>query len=301
MDRSLQTQPAASRQATSPFELKLPEPGSIGAEISGLDPDVDPATVARIRELVYEHKLVVFHGMDLSDEQYIDFAQRFGRPQVYFQSHYHHPEHPEIFVSSNVARDGKKVGVSGTGRMWHSDYQMFDEPLSTTMVYPKVIPRSRRETWYVDMQRVYEELPDEMRAWVDGARAFHEATYYYKVQPWDVDKAIIELMEQFRRESPGATHPMALTHPVTGKRALYVSSGFTTKIEGLPYEESKRRLDALFAFVERDDHVFRHAWNAGDLMFWDNRTLIHQSSGIPAGEQSCSYRIGVYDDLPFYV
>lgn len=284
------------------MKVTPPPAGSLGAEIRALDlRSLTAACAAALHELVHRHKLLIVRDVELDDRQYVALAHKLGRPQVYFQDHYHHPQHPEIFVSSNVPMDGKKVGVAGTGRFWHSDYQFFDEPLSLTTVYPKVIPRGRRATLFVDMTRVLAALPSRLREALAGRTCFHEAVLYYKVQPRDVDRAIAELMEEFRRLSPGARHPAIVTHPVTGEQALYVSEGFTMAVDGCPHEQSRALLDELFAFIRRPEHVHAHDWRAGDLMIWENRTLVHMSSGIPDGQPSVSYRIGVYDGLPFYV
>jgi taurine dioxygenase len=120
------------------------------------------------------------------------------------------------------------------------------------------------------------------------------------VQPFDVDKGIGELMEQFHREAPGAVHPAVIRHPVDGREALYVSSGFTQRVDAIPHERSQALLRDLFAFVEHESRVCTVPWQLGDLMLWDNRQVIHRSSGNLHGLASRSYRIGVYDGLPFY-
>lgn len=274
-----------------------------GVEIEGLDPNaLTDREVAELRDLVYRRRLVVFRGLGLASDldRYLAFARRFGLPQVYHQAHYHHPEHPEVFVSSNVPENGQKVGVAGTGRFWHTDYSFFEEPLSTTMVAPAVVP-GERSTYFIDMVRVLEHLPDELRAPLEGRRAFHDATYYYKIQPRDIDRPIADLIEEFRRTSPGAWHPAVIEHPATGERALYVSEGFTTAIEGMSHEDARSYLPELFEFIGRSEHVHPHPWREGDVLFWDNRTLIHRASDNPDGAPSVSYRVGVYDDQPFYV
>jgi taurine dioxygenase len=91
-----------------------------------------------------------------------------------------------------------------------------------------------------------------------------------------------------------------IAHPVTGKRALYVSSGFTAGLEGLSAETNREIMSQLFTFIERPQHVHVHRWQDGDILLWDNRNLLHRASDTPPGEQSCSYRIGIYDGLPFY-
>ena len=281
--------------------IKAPVEGAIGAEF--LDFDVKSATpeaAAAIRELVYRHKLVVFRDQRLSKTEYIAFARILGKPQIYLQKNYHHPDHPEIFVSSNVPENGRKVGVSGTGRYWHSDYQFHEEPLPMTMLYPQVLPTSARETYYIDMERAYETLPPTLGAWVVGNRAVHDAKWRYKVTATDVDRALIDILAEVAKLVPPVSHPAVIQHPVTGKRALYVSSGFTAGLEGLSEKTNKEVMAQVFAFIERPQHVHVHRWQDGDILLWDNRTLIHRASDTPAGEQSSSYRIGIYDGLPFY-
>ncbi len=288
----------------SPEELPLP---SSEAAPPGLDPQsieldlttIDEAMAARLRGLAYQHKLLVFKNQDLSDEQYIAFARKIGTPEPYFQAHYHHPEHPEIFVSSNVPLNGAKVGVAGTGRMWHCDYSFFDRPLAFTCVFPKILPSTKRETYYIDMARVYRDLPAPLKAEIEGLTAFQDAWDYYKVQPFDIDKAVRELIEAWHDEAPGASHPVVTTHPVTSERILYCSSGFTKRVEGVTRERSDELLSQLFAFAEQPHYRHRQEWQEGDLFMWDNRSLIHHASSVPAGEKSRSYRISLYDALPF--
>jgi taurine dioxygenase len=281
--------------------IKTPTAGAIGAEFLDVDVrTVDAEAVARIKDTVYRHKLVVFRDQRLSKTEYIAFARALGEPQVYMQKNYHHPDHPEIFVSSNVPENGKKVGVSGTGRYWHSDYQFHPEPLPMTMLYPQVLPVSKRETYYIDLQRVYEALPASLRELVDGRRAIHDAKWRYKITADDIDRAVIDILAEVAAMVPPVAHPAVIEHPVTGKRALYVSSGFTAGIEGLSHEANQEAVKRLFAFIEKPEHIHVHTWHDGDILLWDNRTLIHKASDTPRGEQSASYRIGIYDGLPFY-
>ena len=260
-----------------------------------------PGDLAALRELVWREKLVVLVGQAFENAEYVAFARRLGHVRPYFQTNYHHPDHPEIFVSSNVPENGRKVGVAGTGRMWHSDYSMFDDPLSMTMVAPRIVPRGPRKTLFIDMTRVLRELPDELRRPLEGRRTFHEATWYYKIQPHDVDRAIIELVEEFRKLSPGTWHPAVIQHPFTGERMLYASSGFTTKVEGMSLEEGEAFLKRLFAFAEEERFIHGQDWRAGDVLLWDNRFFVHHASTASPGEASKSYRISLNDGLPFYV
>jgi taurine dioxygenase len=283
-------------------KIQRPIDGHIGAEFLDIDvKSVTPELADAIKEHVYTHKLVVFRNQSLSKTEYIEFARKLGEPQVYLQKNYHHPQHPEIFVSSNVPENGQKVGVSGTGRYWHSDYQFHPEPLPMTMLYPQVLPVSKRETYYIDMERACAALPIHLRGWVEGKRAVHDGKWRYKITPNDIDRAVVDILAEVEKMVPPVTHPAVIEHPVTGRRALYISSGFSVGIDGLTYEENKRVMQALFAFVEQEAAVHVHTWRDGDILLWDNRTLIHRASDTPPGELSSSYRIGIYDGLPFYV
>ncbi len=284
------------------MKISRPSLECIGAEICDIDAtSVTEAEVTIIKQMIYEHKLLVFRGQNLNDEQYLEFARKIGTPQVYPQDNYHHPDYPEIFVSSNIPKDGKKFGVSGTGKYWHTDCAFLDEPLSLTMLYPKVLPNSVRETYYIDMQQIYKKLPATLKSYVDGQYMTHEAKWRYKVQEWDIDKAIVDILKEFENRFPAVNHPAIITHPVTGEDILYISQGFTSGMVDADYETSQKILQELFSFIERDEHVHTHVWKDGDILLWDNRTLNHKASSVPKGENSVSYRIGIYDGLPFYI
>lgn len=282
------------------LHVTRPLEDSIGAVVENLRFDsLRDQEIGLIRDLVYAHKLVTIRDQSLSRAEYVAFARRLGRPQVYFQPHYHHPDFPEIFVSSNVEENGQKVGVSGTGRYWHTDYQFFNEPLPLTMQYPQVVP-SLRETFYIDMERVLLELPAALAQSVAGARALHDGRWRYKVQSGDIDRSLDEIYRELGKQYPAVTHPMVITHPLTGRKSLYVSSGFTVGIAGRGRDEADAILNELFAFIERPDHVHTLQWRQGEIAIWDNRTLLHKAGATPPGEPNVSYRVGIYDDLPFY-
>lgn len=286
------------------FEIQDAKPGKIGGVIKGLDLkqlDHSDSEFEEIRQAIYRNKLIVIKGQNLSPEEYIEITKKIGKPQIYFQENYHHPDHPEIFVSSNVNEVGKKVGVAGTGGYWHTDCQFQENPLSFTSITPIVIPQTLRATYYIDMCQVYKNLPQELKSAVNNAIMVHGGNNRYKVTVEDIDKSIEELIEKMNEIIPYVKHPAVIEHPVTGDKILYMSSGFTMKIEGLSHEENEKIMNKLFEFIEKEEHVHTHSWEKGDLIIWDNRYLLHKSSKILNGEKAKSYRIGIYDEHPFYV
>lgn len=281
--------------------MKIQARTDLGVEVSGFKIQDATATIAsQILALVHAHKLVVMQCQYFDEKEYVAFARKLGKPQVYLQSNYHHPDWPEIFVSSSVDRDGKKFGVRGTGRYWHTDYAFMPEPLPLTMVTPRIIPKASRGTLYIDMEDVYQRMPSRLRAFVDAHDGVHEGKWRYKVQASDIDRAIIDILAECERLTPPAVHPAVIEHPVRKTRVLYVNSGFTTGFKDVSHEESQRWLSDVVAFIERDEHVRQKSWVEGEILLWDNRCLIHKAAHADVNEPNLSFRIGVYDGLPFY-
>jgi taurine dioxygenase len=273
----------------------------MGVEIRGLDiRTAGDEEISAITNHLYARKLVVIRDQLPSDAEYVDFARKLGTPQIYLQPNYHHPAHKEIFVSSNELYQGQKFGVRGTGRYWHTDYSFMPEPLPLTMLRAKALPRGVRETYYIDMSRVLEALPADLRAAISPRRGIHEGKYRYKVQATDIDVSIAELLEKMGSLVPPVLHPCVIEHPVTGKKVLYLNRGFTTGIEGLAHEDAQEVLGRIFEFTERSEYIHTHTWAEGDVLLWDNRYLLHKAGAVAPGETSTTYRIGIYDNLPFY-
>ena len=278
-------------------------PGEIGAEILGLDIrdlTADSPELATIRETIYRNKVIAIRGQfDITPEEYVAFTRKLGHPQVYFQSQYHHPEYPEIFVSSNVMENGKKIGVSGTGKYWHTDCAFEKKPLSFTSVLPQVFPESARMTHYIDMHKAYLNLPVHLKNLVDNATMVHEGKLRYKVQASDIDHSLKQLLDRINEEVPPVVHPAVIQHPVTKEKILYMSSGFTTKMVGLDYEENQRVMKKLFDFIEQEENIHTHYWEKGDLIIWDNRFVNHMSSNILKDNQAKCTVLVFMTTIPF--
>lgn len=277
--------------------------GGAGAAVLEMDVrELDDEALRALRDdVLYRKRLVLFRGQRLSRLDYINFARRLGTPQVYPQDNYHHPQHPEIFVSSNISVDGEKLGVARTGYYWHTDCSFQQDPLPLTMLYPQILPQGNRETLFVDMHAVLERLPAALRRRIEGRHAWHGGNGRYKIRAVDVGRPLHEIAEEEARLAPPVRHPLVIEHGVTGEAVLYVNEGFTLRIDGESAEESAALLAELFAFTARPEHVITHSWEEGDILIWDNRTLLHRSGANPPHEPQMIYRIGLYDGRPFYV
>lgn len=275
--------------------------GTLGAHVRGVDLGAITAEQARgVLAAVHRHAIVRFKGQNMSVHQYVQFGEKLGTIMPYPDERYRHPEHPGVFVSSNVK--GRTMGMARSGYFWHTDLSFKPRPQPLTALYPQLLPQARRETLFIHMADVYDALPAALRSIVDGRTAKHDPAMRYKVGQADVDANLDvgEILERGRRMFPAPTHPLVITHPATGRRILYMNSGFTTSIDGLPHEESQAALEELFAFIERPEHVQPHSWELGDIIVWDNRLLIHKAGYMAPGDFQTIFRLGIDDLVPFY-
>jgi alpha-ketoglutarate-dependent taurine dioxygenase len=263
--------------------------------------------VATILDLVYRHKIVVLKNQYLTPTEYLWMGRRFGQPEAYYQPMYHHPEHKEIFVSSNVPEDGKQVGVPQTGKFWHADYTFMPKPFGITIIYPQVVPKENRGTYFIDMGKAYEGLSDELKVAIKDTYIMHTARRYFKIRPTDVYRPIGEVLLEIDRETPAVRHPTTFEHPVTGETVLYLNEGFADRIsdaDGNVIEDGL--LDGLLAATGQLDTTFEHqnihlqTFDKGDLLIWDNRSLVHRARHTLKPEPTSSYRVTVHDAHPFY-
>jgi taurine dioxygenase len=274
---------------------------NFGCNVRDIDAKaVTPAEFAELKDHLYRNRLIVLKDQSLSEQQYCDFANRFGFPVPYLQDNYHHPEYPLIFVSSNVKSDGKQIGVARTGGYWHSDTSFEKVPKVLTMLMPKVLPRNHpRSTKFIDMSEVYAALPQRIKDALVGADLLHSGRYRYKVRPDNVGYDIFEILQFIDMVAPPSRHPAVIEHPHTGEKVLYANRGFTIGIADRTLDESAQVLKEIFEFAETDRFVREVRWSMGDIIIWDNRFLSH-TSGRNSGpeEETMMHRITLCDDYP---
>jgi taurine dioxygenase len=277
------------------------EKNAIGCSIWDVDAKrLAGSEMRQVKDLLYRNRLIVLKDQALSDQEYCDFAGRFGTPVPYLRENYWHPNFPLIFMSSNIKKDGKQIGVARTGGYWHSDTSFEPDPKAITMLMPKVLPRKfPRSTRFVDMAEVYAALPQATKDRLAGAQFTHSGRWCYKVRPQDVGTDIFEILQMIDSVAPPVLHPAVIEHPYTRERGLYASRGFTVGIAGWSLDESANTLREIFDFAEADRFISEVRWSMGDVIIWDNRFLAH-SSGRNAGpeEETMMYRITLKDGYP---
>lgn len=249
---------------------------ALGAEIGGVDlRTIDDAGFAAIHRAWLDHLVLLFRGQELTDDDLIAFSRRFGAldfAPVQETGRRFVEGHPEIYVVSNVIENGVPIGSLGAGEaVWHTDMSYLEEPPKASMLYALEIPPAGGNTYFCSMYRIYELLPEELRKRIAGLTLKHDGTYnsggYVRQGVTAVDDPVT---------SAGVYHPLVVTHPESGRRALYLGRRRNAYIGGLPLAESEALLDELWSYTTREDVSWGHQWRAGDVVLWDNRCTMHR-------------------------
>ncbi len=271
----------------------------LGAEITGLDlaRPLDDAAFAAVRRTFLDSEgVLVLRDQRITPEQHIAFSRRFGPLAIHVLRQFLLPGHPEILLVSNVIENGKPVGLGDAGRYWHSDLSYMAEPSLGSLLHAQEIPDEGGDTSFVNMYAAYEALGADVKRRIDGRRAIHSYRKTYdKIEGSTFRPA---LSAEQKAEVQEVAHPVVRTHPETGRKALFVSEGFTTRILDLPEEESAELLSHLFAHSTSGRFSYRHRWQPHDIVFWDNRCVIHFAHGCPPHLRRHMHRTTVKGDVP---
>ncbi len=272
----------------------------LGGEIINLDlsAPLSDAAFDTLRKSFLDAQVLVFRNQfNLTPQQHIAFSRRFGELQIHVLKEFHLSGHPEILVVSNVVENGRKIGLGDTGRYWHSDLSYKEEPSLGSLLHAQELPGTEGDTIFANMYLAYETLPDPIKQRIEGRRAVHSYTLKYDDLRARSNARNALTPEQLAQVAP-VSHPIVRVHPETGRKALFVSEGFAACIEGLPEGESDELLKFLFAHSTRPEFLYRHKWQPGDLLFWDNRATIHLAVGCPPDQRRTLYRTTVKGDKP---
>lgn len=244
------------------------------ARIEGVAVDrVDDASFAAIYDLFVKHPVLVFPGQTIDARAFHAFTDRFGQVTEHVLQQYHHESVPGVSYITNVHRDGS-LDMAGYTRSatWHTDRSYDQRPTKTTALYAVEIPPVGGNTLFADMYRAAAALPEALRRQLEGRLCRFE---------WHARKlqgATVLTAEQ-RAKTPGATHPILMRHPESGRETLFVDPGNMAQIVGLEREESEAILQPLFTHCEQPEFQYRHAWVPGELVIWDNRCSMHRAGG----------------------
>jgi len=289
----------ASSAPTQSFEVR-PFDAPLGAEVIGLDlsTPLGEADFARIHRAHLDHHVLVFRDQRITPAEQVAFSRRFGPLQIHVLRQFQLPGHPEILRISNVLENGQPIGLGDAGHFWHSDLSYKQKPSLGSMLHAQELPSEGGDTLFANMHTAWDTLPPALQDEVRTLRAEHSyLTKYAELQarsPWRPNLT----PEQIAEVQP-VVHPVVRTHPETGRKALFVSEHFTGRIVDVPEARSQALLAQLFAHSVKPEHVYRHQWKPYDMVFWDNRSLMHLAAGTPDHLRRKLYRTTIEGNAVF--
>jgi taurine dioxygenase len=264
---------------TEATRLRIRPLGVLGAEVTGgtLDP-LSPADEATIKQAIRDHLVLRFRGYALDDKAFTRLGERFGELQPspdYARSRkVYLADLPMMTIISNVKENGEAIGEHGDGELnWHTDLAFTDYPSEYTMLMAREVPPSGGNTWFANMYAAYEAMPEDLKQRVARLKMKHQASHnaqggtrpgYKDIETNDV------------REMPGPIHPIVRTHPVSGRKALFLGRRFGAYIPGLPLAKSEALCDELWTYAAKPENTWAQEWQVGDLIIWDNRCTMHR-------------------------
>ena len=273
-----------------------------GAEIViDLARDIDDETFREIERAFHDNVVVVFRGQQLSNERHVEFSCRFGELEIHIVKKYLLPGFPEILLISNIRDEqGEHIGLADAGFTWHTDTSYRRRPSRCSLLYAKEVPhrdgRALGETVFANAIAAYEALPETTRKHIDGLKAIHR----YSARRRVADSPRPKLTQEQLAETPDIVHPIVRTHPYTGRKSLYVTAGECIGVEGMPEDEGVDLIAELDAHCVRPEFLYRHKWQVGDLLMWDNAASMHLAiCDYALPERRLMHRTTVIGTVPF--
>jgi len=267
-----------------------PVAGALGAEVAGVDivHPLDDAVVAEIRRALLDYLVLFFHGQRLTPHQQLAFAQRFGVPMEYPQLK-GLPDCP--LITPVVKLEHERVNFGG---IWHSDTTYLEHPPMASMLYAVEIPPHGGDTLFANQYLAYETLSETFRRMLDGLIGINSSLKA------DASRTREDRLRAAGVESKALVgeHPVVRTHPETGRKALFVNVGHTTRFRGFSEEESRPLLEYLFRHQIRPEFTCRFRWQPGSLAFWDNRCTQHYPVNDYHGFRRTMHRITLAGERP---
>jgi taurine dioxygenase len=269
----------------------------IGMEVSGIDlrDPVGDADFALIRHALNTHALLLFRGQTLTEADHVRFSRRFGPLLTHVLKQFLKPDFPEVYVLSNVVEGSKPIGNHKEGWNWHSDLSYKAEPCLGSLLYALETPPEGADTLFASMHAAYEALDSDTQQQIRSLKGVHSyATYYGKAF---ADRT--PLTDAQREAVPDICHPLVRTHPETGRLSLYVGQDVVKGIEGMD-EAGDALLATLNAHAIDPRFTYRHVWQPGDLLIWDNRSTMHCATPYDDEKyRRVMHRTTVAGDRPF--
>jgi len=268
-----------------------PGDGPVGAFVAGvnLSAPLDPSTAVTLRTALGDHGVLFFRDQDITPEQHIAFAEALA-PIVINRFFTPVAGYPQIAEVRKEADQKNNIGGA-----WHADHSSDDIPATGSILVARTLPPTGGDTLFASMYAAYDSLPDATKTQIAGKRALHSSRHVFGAGAAHLtDTGNNDQGDRYKNPEAATQdvwHPVVIHHPISGRKALYVNPDFTVRIDGLPEDESRDLLDALFAHAQRPEHIYRFKWEPGSIALWDNRATWHLALNDYHGHRRLMHRI----------
>ncbi|HEV2573768.1 MAG TPA: TauD/TfdA family dioxygenase [Beijerinckiaceae bacterium] len=266
-----------------------------GAEILNVDLSrpVDAPLRQKLNDAFIKHTVLAIRGQKLDPHQFLAAAKLFGTIFPQHNSRFSVPECPEIhYISNQDTFEDGKVYIPGEG--YHTDHSNDAQPPKATVLHAVKLPKTGGDTQFVNMYEAYDALSQTMKARIDNLQAVH--VYQSSLST----RKLMALKDETKtKATTEVIHPLVRTHPISGRKAIYINPIRIERLIGLEREETSALLDELLEHSTQDRFQYRHKWHEGDMVIWDNRCLMHKANGdYPVSEVRYLYRLMLKGGTP---
>ena len=261
----------------------IPSGKILGATVAGLDlaQSLNDKDFAGVRDALGKHGVLRFPRQNLTGQQLVDFSARFGKLEINVANAYQEPGLPQVMILSNIVENGKPIGFSDAGQSWHTDMSYSRTIALANVLYGIKIPRrdgrTLGNTEFCNMHAAYDGLPDVLKQRLEGMTVLHDFNKFWEMMRREKGSTRPPLTEAQRKAMPPVSHPIFLTHPLTGRKVLYANPGYSMRINELSEKESDEILAFLIEHQTQPRYRYAHQWEEGDLMLWEDIGTIHNA------------------------
>jgi taurine dioxygenase len=257
---------------------------TLGATVAGVDLNepIDDRTFADILRALGRYGVLRFPNQALDPARQMAFSARFGSLEINVAGAFQEPGYPEIMILSNMTEpNGRPIGARDAGQDWHTDMSYSETIAFANVLYALKVPRRDGQplggTEFANMHAAYDGLPDDLKTRLDGMTVLHDFNKFWDMMLKRPGTWRQPLTQEQRDRKPPVSHPIFLTHPITGKQVLYANPGYAIRINELPEAESDEILEYLFGHQLQEKYRYVHRWSEGDVLLWDDIGTLHNA------------------------
>ncbi len=272
--------------------ITKPTDAVLGAIVEGvnLTEGINAETFEEIHQALLKHEVLFFHDQPIEPEVHAQLADMFGKPQ-YHEAYPHVEGFSQITVLENDRDNPSKI------EQWHTDMTFRPRPPLGSILHGAIMPETGGDTMFASMSAAFEGLSEPMKVFLEGLTAIHDFSFGFKESL--AEPGGEERLAQMVKDNPPVEHPVVRTHPVSGRKGLFVNSLFTVAIKGLKEKESRVLLDFLFEHAVQDEYVYQFSWQNDSIAIWDNRITQHKPVNDYWPQHRRMQRITIDGDAPF--